>query len=34
MSNILWLSEQDVLATGICEIAESVELVEKSSAAF
>lgn len=29
MSNILWLSEQDVLATGICEIAESVELVEK-----
>lgn len=29
MSNILWLSEQDVLATGVCEIAESVELVEQ-----
>lgn len=29
MSEVLWLSEQDVLATGVCEIAESVDIVEK-----
>ena len=34
MSNVLWLSREDVRATGVCDLAETIKIVEKAFRLF